>query len=140
MWPNFAILLLFSLLTPLLPSSATSIDFLAATVSDLLTLLEHGQVTSEHLVTSYLSRIEQNNHQGLHLRAVLDTAPSKRVIQFARILDAERSRGKIRGRLHGIPILIKDNIATDVELGMNTTAGSFALGTAYRYGVGCCGD
>ena len=42
-------------------------------------------------------------------------------------LDEERSRGMVRGPLHGIPIIVKDNVATAVELGMNTTAGSFAL-------------
>lgn len=46
---------------------------------------------------------------------------------FFQGLDDERSRGMVRGPLHGIPILVKDNVATAVELGMNTTAGSFAL-------------
>jgi amidase len=112
--------------------SATSIDFLTVTVSDLLEQLEQGQVTSEQLVTSYLSEIDQNNNKGLHLRAVLETAPRDSVIQFARTLDQERSQGIIRGPLHGIPILIKDNIATDASLGMNTTAGSFALSIPFR--------
>lgn len=112
-------------------ASATSIDLLTATIADLLTLLERGEVTSEQLVSSYLSRIEENNHKGLKLRAVLETAPHSSVLQLARTLDQERAKGKTRGPLHGIPILIKDNIATDTRLGMNTTAGSFALGTSF---------
>ncbi len=125
MWPKCVALLVWTILHIFV--SATSIDFLTVTVSDLLIQLETGQVTSEELVTSYLSRIDQHNYEGLNLRAVLETAPHNSVIQLAHTLDQERSKGVIRGPLHGIPILIKDNIATDASLGMNTTAGSFAL-------------
>jgi amidase len=103
------------------------IDYLTATVADLVTGLNERTITSEQLVAAYLSRISQNNHQGLLLRAVLETAPFENVIQHARLYDNERREGFIRGPLHGIPILVKDNIATDPSLGMNTTAGSFAL-------------
>ena len=104
------------------------INYLTSTVAELVTLLDNGTVTSEQLVTAYLSRIDQNNHQGLFLRAVIEPAPYDNVIQLARIADDERRSGVIRGPLHGIPILIKDNIATHPSLGMSTTAGSFALG------------
>jgi amidase len=46
---------------------------------------------------------------------------------IAKELDNERNDGRIRGPLHGIPVLVKDNMATDLELGMNTSAGNFAL-------------
>jgi amidase len=107
---------------------ATSrIDYLTATAADLVTSLNEKTITSEQLVTAYLSRISQNNHQGLLLRAVLETAPYENVIEHARLYDKERRDGFTRGPLHGVPILVKDNIATDTMLGMNTTAGSFAL-------------
>jgi amidase len=105
------------------------IDFLTATVADLLALLESGEVTSEKLVKDYLSRVEENNYKGLQLRAVLEAAPYDKLIQEARCLDSKRKNGRISGPLHGIPFLVKDNIATDVSLGMNTTAGSYALGS-----------
>ena len=103
------------------------IDFLTATVADLLMLLETGTVTSEELIAGYLARIDKNNYHGLNLRAVLETAPRENLLEQARQYDIERRNGKVRGRLHGVPILVKDNIATDASLGMNTTAGSFAL-------------
>ena len=59
------------------------------------------------------------------MRAVLELNPS--ALQQAAELDKERKRGIRRGPLHGIPILLKDNIATRFSDGMNTTAGSFAL-------------
>lgn len=103
------------------------VNYLTATVADLVTLLDASTITSEQLVTAYLSRIDQDNHQGLRLRAVLETAPYDNIIEYARICDRERRNGSTRGALHGIPILVKDNIATEPGLGMNTTAGSFAL-------------
>ena len=116
------IVFLFSYLT-----APRHIDYLTATVADLVVLLETATVTSEQLVTAYLSRIHHDNHQGLLLRAVLETAPYENILQLARDRDDERRNGSIRGPLHGVPILVKDNIATDPSLGMDTTAGSFAL-------------
>lgn len=107
--------------------SVRPLNYLTATTEDLLTLLEVGAVTSEHIVAAYLNRIDRDNHQGLFLRAVIETAPKDHVIQYARQCDLERQHGVIRGPLHGIPILVKDSIATDPSLGMNTTAGSFGL-------------
>jgi amidase len=61
------------------------------------------------------------------LRAVIQIAPYDDVLAIAAGLDIERENGKLRGPLHGIPILLKDNIATDPILGMDTSAGNFAL-------------
>lgn len=102
-------------------------DLLTATVGDLVILLDAGTVTSEELIKEYVARIDENNYKGLKLRAVLEIAPFDHLIEQARQYDVERKEGKLRGPLHGIPILVKDNIATDPSLGMNTTAGSFAL-------------
>jgi amidase len=109
----------------LIPS--TQIDLLTVTVRDIVGLLENGTITSEQLVTQYLARIDENNYRGLKLRAVLEVAPYDSLIEQARRCDVERKGGHVQGPLHGIPILVKDNIATDPSLGMNTTAGSFAL-------------
>jgi amidase len=103
------------------------IDYLTLTVAELLVLLNTSTVTSEDIAIAYLTRIHQNNHDGLLLRAVLETAPYENVLRHARLCDHERQNGSSRGPLHGVPILVKDNIATDPSLGMNTTAGSFAL-------------
>lgn len=103
------------------------VDLLTATVSDLVQLLNAGKVTSEQLVQGYVARIAKNNLKGLKLRAVLELAPLDSLIQQARQYDLERQQGNPRGPLHGVPILVKDNIATAASLGMNTTAGSYAL-------------
>src|SRR5207247_4499784 len=79
-----------------------------------------GRVSSKELVIDYLERI--NSFNGL-LHSVIETNPD--AISIAEDLDRERRRGHVRGPLHGIPVLVKDNIATDDR--MQTTAGSFAL-------------
>ena len=116
-------------------SHSQEINYLTATVADVLTLLDAGIVTSEALVNAYLSRIEENNHQGLLLRGVLETAPYESIIQIAKDLDSQRKQGNIVGPLHGVPILVKDNIATNVTLGMNTTAGNYGLRNFLFYGI-----
>jgi len=82
-----------------------------------------GRVTSELLVREYLSRIEQIDRAGPKLNAVLTLNPH--ALADARKLDAERRAGKVRGPLHGVPILLKDNIES--WDGTATTAGSLAL-------------
>ena len=79
-----------------------------------------GQLTSKELVKGYLRRIESLNPL---LHSVIETNPN--AVSIAQHLDNERRSGHVRGPLHGIPILVKDNIATDDN--METTAGSLAL-------------
>ena len=79
-----------------------------------------GALTSRGLTRDYLSRISTLNSA---LHAVIQTNPD--ALEIAANRDAERRAGQIRGPLHGIPILLKDNIATDDK--METTAGSLAL-------------
>ncbi|QRV89003.1 amidase [Ceratobasidium sp. AG-Ba] len=81
--------------------------------------------TSVDLVKAYLARIEEVNLKGPALRAVIETNPL--ALEQAAALDIERKRRGRRSPLHGIPILLKDVIATMPEEGMNTTAGSYAL-------------
>jgi amidase len=82
-----------------------------------------GRWTAVQLCDRYLARIDQLDRRGPALRAMLDLNPDARGI--ARTLDAERRAGRVRGPLHGIPVVIKDNIDTADR--MTTTAGSLAL-------------
>lgn len=91
-----------------------------ATIEDLSSGLAQGAFSSGDLVKAYFARISQVNDA---LRPVLEMNPD--ALSDASILDQERSQGKIRGALHGIPILIKDLIGTGDK--MNNTAGSYAL-------------
>ncbi|WP_293675797.1 amidase [uncultured Phenylobacterium sp.] len=82
-----------------------------------------GRVTSEQLVAAYLQRIERIDRAGPKLNSVI--VLNRHALADARKLDAERRAGKIRGPLHGVTILLKDNIETTD--GGATTAGSLAL-------------
>ncbi|EJD52035.1 amidase signature enzyme [Auricularia subglabra TFB-10046 SS5] len=107
------------------PSRAVFPDLYEASIAELQHGLERGHFTSVDLVKAYFARIEEVNTKGPELRAVLELNPS--ALAQAAALDLERVQGKHRGPLHGIPVLLKDNIATRSEDGMNTTAGSYAL-------------
>ncbi|KAI4675338.1 uncharacterized protein J4E84_010080 [Alternaria hordeiaustralica] len=104
----------YNVTTPQLPL------LLDATADDLAAGLEAGDFTSLDLVQAYVGRIIEVNKT---LHAVLEINPDAWTI--AKELDEERACGKLRGPLHGLPILIKDNIATADE--MNNTAGSWSL-------------
>lgn len=82
-----------------------------------------GAVTSEQLVQAYLERIARIDDGGRGLNAVLSLNPN--ALADARALDQERAQGRVRGPLHGVPVLIKDNIETADPI--PTTAGSLAL-------------
>ncbi|UKZ74712.1 hypothetical protein TrVFT333_002382 [Trichoderma virens FT-333] len=103
------------------------IDPLTTTAEELQELLTSGSLTSLDLVNIYLGQIEQHDKNGLKLNAIISTAPQHIVAEQARLLDAERATGSIRGPLHGIPVVVKDNVMTDASLGMDTTCGSYAL-------------
>jgi amidase len=90
---------------------------------DELTIAQLQKYTSQSLVEKYLARIQAVDRAGPTLRAVIETNPD--ALAIARSLDDERKAGRVRGPLHGIPILIKDNIETADR--MMTTAGSLAL-------------
>jgi amidase len=101
-------------------SLATTANFIEATTPELQELMSSGMLTSVQLTTSYLERIATFNPL---LHAVIETNPD--ALTIAAALDAERQSGRLRGPLHGIPILVKDNLATADK--MQTTAGSLAL-------------
>jgi len=106
--------------------SVGSLDLATAGVPEVRTGLENGTFTSVDLVRAYLDRIQKLSIGGPHLNAVRSINPS--VYDDAAKLDAERKKGKVRGPLHGVPVLIKDNIDA---VGMPTTAGSIALADSY---------
>src|SRR5947209_10747029 len=85
--------------------------------------MQGGRLTSVRLTEGFLERVEAYDRSGPRLNAVLEVNPQAR--EIAETLDRERASGGIRGPLHGIPLLLKDNIATADRL--HTSAGSLAL-------------
>ena len=94
-----------------------------ATIAGLQEGMRTGKYSSRHLCELYLARIDAMDRRGPTLRAVIETNPDALAVAGQR--DEERKAGKLRGPLHGIPVLIKDNIATADR--MMTTAGSLTL-------------
>jgi amidase len=109
---------LASLLKP--TASAAGFDFVEATIPELQAAMGSGQLTSAGLTMGYIKRIQSLNPT---LHAVIEVNPN--AIAIATSLDIERRAGHLRGPLHGIPLLVKDNIATNDN--MQTTAGSLAI-------------
>jgi len=97
-------------------------------VAALQRALGSGAVTSEILTAAYLSRIARYDHHGPEHRSVLALNPN--AMSAARTLDAERKANRLRGPLHGIPLIVKDNIETDDPVA--TTAGSLSLARSLR--------
>ncbi len=95
----------------------------AKTLPELADALQSGEVTSEALVQDYLDRIESIDRNGPTLQSVLTVNPD--ALADARALDAKRAAGETLGPLHGVPILLKDNIESADP--MPTTAGALAL-------------
>ena len=99
-----------------------SYDAFERTIPELQAAMENGETTAEQLVRQYLARIEAFDQQGPRLNAMIYVSP--RAIDDAAALDRERTAGKVRGPLHGIPLVLKDNYETH---DMPTTSGVFAL-------------
>lgn len=97
-----------------------------ATVDALQAGMADGRWTSADLVRRYQARIRALDQAGPRLNSVIELNPD--ALAIAKALDAERKAGNLRGPLHGIPVLIKDNIDTADR--MKTTAGSLALADA----------
>jgi len=94
-----------------------------ATVDDLQAKMKSGELTSRAITEMYLKRIDAVDKDGPKLNAVIEVNPD--ALTIADSMDAERKAGKVHGPLHGIPVLIKDNISTGDK--MMTTAGALAL-------------
>ncbi len=93
------------------------------TVADLQNRMKDGSLNAERIAQLYLDRIEKVDRRGPALRAVIEVNPD--AMEIARSLDTEYKAKGPRGPLHGIPVLLKDNIDTGDK--MQTTAGSLAL-------------
>jgi amidase len=94
-----------------------------ATIAELQARMESGELSARALTAAYLERIDQLDGHGPELRHVIETNPD--ALQIAAALDGERKARGPRGPLHGIPVLVKDNVDTADK--MTTTAGSLAL-------------
>ena len=103
--------------------STLMFDLEEATIADLQQYMAAGRFSARSITEQYLERIDDLNQKGPTLRHVIETNPDAMAV--AGSLDAERKAGKVRGPLHGIPVLLKDNIDTADR--MTTTAGSLAL-------------
>jgi len=108
---------------PVPPSSAPMpFAYAEADISDLQSRMASGELDSVTLARAYLDRIARLDRAGPRLRAVIELNPD--ALREAAQLDTERRQGQLRGPLHGIPLLLKDNIGASP---MSTTAGSLAL-------------
>ncbi|MBE9157030.1 amidase [Nodosilinea sp. LEGE 06152] len=94
---------------------------LEATIPQLQQLMASGDLSAEELVVYYLDRIQRYDVN--QLNSVMELNPN--ALAIARNLDAERAEGNLWGAMHGIPVLVKDNITTGDQ--MHTTAGAYAL-------------
>lgn len=103
------------------------IEIVEATISSIQAALESRELTSRELVLFYLDRIATHDKNGLTINSVLEINPDALFIAAA--LDNERAAKGSRGTLHGIPIMLKDNINTSDK--MHTSAGSLALAHSY---------
>jgi amidase len=118
---------LTKLLLPLLLTAsaplAAQVPVEQQTLSSLADAIANGDISSEAAVQAYLKRIAEIDDSGPMLNAVIALNPD--ALRQARRLDKERRKGQLRGPLHGVPILLKDNI--EAAGAMPTTAGSLAL-------------
>ncbi len=104
-------------------NTPTSSELDEVSLADIATGLENGKWTCSRLTELYLARIDAVDRKGPQLGSVIEVNPD--AMALARQLDGERKDNRVRGILHGVPILIKDNIDTGDR--MRTTAGSLAL-------------
>lgn len=104
-------------------TSEPSFELEEISIADVQSGLQSGKYSSRHLVEAYLTRIGELDQRGPAVNAILQLNPD--ALAIADSLDAERKAGHVRGPLHGVPIVLKDNIATSDR--MLTTAGSLVL-------------
>jgi amidase len=108
---------------PIAPALARKVAVEEVSLERIQALMTAGRATSVEVTRAYLDRIAAMDRKGPTLRSVIAVNPD--ALAQAKALDAERRAGRIRGPLHGVPVLIKDNIETADA--MATTAGSLAL-------------
>jgi len=110
------------------PASASDdFELNEVTVAQLQEYMKNGKYSSHAITQLYLTRINDIDKNGPKLNAIIELNPD--ALSIADAMDNERKSGKIRGPLHGIPVLLKDNINTKDKIA--TTAGSLALADNY---------
>ena len=107
----------------LVENSCSDFELDEETISSLNEKLSSGKYTSKQLVEMYLERIKAIDQNGAKLNSIIEVNPD--AVAIATMMDKELKSGKSRGPLHGIPVVIKDNIDTADK--MQTTAGSLAM-------------
>lgn len=107
------------------PEANNADDFILneVTIDELQQKMKSGELSAEKITQLYLDRIAAIDKSGPKINAVIELNPD--ALAIAKQMDAERKSGKVRGALHGIPVLIKDNIDTADK--MQTTAGALAM-------------
>lgn len=103
------------------PAPETRLEYLS--VDEIIQRMDRGQLNSVTLVRHLLQRIERLDKNGPAINAIIELNPD--ALAMAEAMDQERKGGYIRGPMHGIPVLLKDNIDTSDQ--MQTTAGSLAM-------------
>ena len=106
-------------------TGVSGFDVMEMSITEISAALEAGEVTSRELVAGYLARIEAFDQRGPALNAMVVVNPS--AVADADALDAERAAGRVRGPLHGVPVVVKDNYDT---ADLPTSAGAIGLATS----------
>ncbi|RNI29159.1 amidase [Rufibacter latericius] len=111
--------------TPATTATTDPTDFQLneVTIQELQRKMQSGELTSKAITQLYLDRIQAVDKSGPKINSVIEVNPD--ALQFAEEMDQERKSGKIRGPLHGIPVMVKDNVDTHDK--MSTSAGALAL-------------
>jgi amidase len=109
--------------TPPPPALSRPFELDELTIAELQAGMTNGRLTARSIVNAYLARIDSLDRQGPALRSIIEV--NREAAAIADQMDRERQQGRVRGALHGIPVLLKDNIDTADR--MTTTAGSLAL-------------
>ncbi|HEX8691079.1 MAG TPA: amidase [Longimicrobium sp.] len=108
---------------PAPPAAPPDFELEETTVAELRDAMRSGRLTAQRIAEQYLERIEEVDRRGPALHSIIELNPD--ALDIARQLDRERREGRVRGPLHGIPVLLKDNVDTGDR--MRTSAGSLAL-------------
>ncbi len=114
---------LLSMKVSAMTQTNADIDLVEASAAALAQAMAVGRTSAEALVQACLARMAAVDRRGPYLNSVIERNPD--ALAIARALDAERKAGRLRGPMHGLPVLLKDNIATGDR--MSTSAGSLAL-------------
>ena len=101
-------------------TKADNFELQEKTVTELMAMMKSGEISAREITKKYLERIEKVDKR---INSIVEVNPD--ALNIAEELDRERKSGKLRGKLHGIPVILKDNIDTADR--MKTTAGSLAL-------------